>query len=190
MFKYLGISFKTFITAQIGDDIYLIDQHAGHERLLYDKFIQELENADIAIQPLLIPHIIETNYIETNYIKENIETLKEIGFDIEEFGENSYKVSTVPVLFENINLNEFFDNILVNIDNKLIVSKQNSIKDYIAKTACKTAVKGKDVLEKLEIDYLINELYQPNQVLLCPHGRPITTKISKVEIEKRFMRIV
>ena len=188
--KVIGTLFNTYILIEKENDLILIDQHAGHERLLYDKFIQELENADIAIQPLLIPHIIETNYIETNYIKENIETLKEIGFDIEEFGENSYKVSTVPVLFENINLNEFFDNILANIGNKLIVSKQNSIKDYIAKTACKTAVKGKDVLEKLEIDYLINELYQPNQVLLCPHGRPITTKISKVEIEKWFKRIV
>ena len=188
--KVIGTLFNTYILIEKENDLILIDQHAGHERLLYDKFIHELENADIAIQPLLIPHIIETNYIETNYIKENIETLKEIGFDIEEFGENSYKVSTVPVLFENINLNEFFDNILANIGNKLIVSKQNSIKDYIAKTACKTAVKGKDVLEKLEIDYLINELYQPNQVLLCPHGRPITTKISKVEIEKWFKRIV
>lgn len=189
-FKIIGTLFNTYIIIEQSDDLILIDQHAGHERLLYDKYSMEQENKQVAIQPLLVPYILETNYVEASYINDNIDTLKKLGFEIDEFGDNSFKVSTVPVLFDNINLREFFDNILSDIDNKLILSKNNTLKEYLAKTACKTAVKGKDKLNDNEIEILINNINQPDQVLLCPHGRPISTTISKKEIEKWFKRIV
>ena len=148
------------------------------------------ENKEIAIQPLLVPHILETNYVENNYIKNNIDTLSDLGFEIDEFGDSSFRVSTVPLLLNNLNLNEFFDNILSDLDNKLLISKSSTIKEYLAKTACKSAVKGKDKLSEKEINTLVNEVNKEGQVLLCPHGRPIIIEVSQKEIEKWFKRIV
>ena len=186
----MGTLFNTYILVEKDDVINVIDQHAAHERLLFDKFNQELTNKQIAIQQLLIPYILETNYIESTHIQENLSILQDMGFEIEEFGENSYKISTVPVLFENVNIQDVFDSILSDIGNKLILSKHNSIKDYIAKSACKAAVKGKDKLSDNEINILMKKLIDNDSVLLCPHGRPIIIELSKKEIEKWFKRIV
>lgn len=189
-FKTIGTLFNTYIIVEKEDNLLLIDQHAGHERLLYDKFIKEQENKEIAIQQLLVPHILETNYIEKNYIDENINILYELGFEIEEFGDASFKISTVPLLFENINLDEFFNKVLKDLDNKLIITKSSTLKEYLAKTACKSAVKGNEILSENEITKLLDELKKDGQVLLCPHGRPIIVELNKKEIEKWFKRIV
>ena len=151
---------------------------------------KELENKEVAIQPLLVPFILETNYIESNYINENINLISELGFEICDFGENSFKISTVPALLENVNIQEMFDKILSDIDNKLVLSKEQTIKEYIAKTACKTAVKGKNELSENEIKCLLGAFNSEEQVLLCPHGRPIIIEVSNKEIEKWFKRIV
>lgn len=189
-FKFIGTLFDTYILIEKNNNLLLIDQHAGHERILFDKFSKELENKQVALQSLLIPIILETNYVESNFIEENLDVLKTLGFEISIFGENSFKVETVPLLLNNINVEEFFDNILKDIDNKLIFSKNDTIRDYIAKSACKSAVKGKDKLSNNEIEYLLNQINKDGQVLLCPHGRPIVVSISEKEIEKWFKRIV
>ena len=189
-FKSIGTLFNTYVLIEKDTKLLLIDQHAGHERLLFDKFNLELENKQVAIQPLMVPYVLDTNYNESNFILENIDALTDLGFEIDSFGDNSFKVSSVPLLFDNINLSEFFDNILADIDNKLILSKNNSIKEYLAKKACKSAVKGNDKLSNNEISKLINELSKPDQVLLCPHGRPIVVEVDRKEIEKWFKRIV
>lgn len=189
-FKNIGTLFNTYVLIEKDTKLLLIDQHAGHERLLFDKFNLELKNKQVAVQPLMVPFVLDTNYNESNFILENIDALTDIGFEIDTFGDNSFKVSSVPLLFDNINLSEFFDTILSDIDNKLILSKNNSIKEYLAKKACKSAVKGNDKLTNNEISILINELSKPDQVLLCPHGRPIVVEVDRKEIEKWFKRIV
>ena len=189
-FKNIGTLFNTYVLIEKDTKLLLIDQHAGHERLLFDKFNLELKNKQVAVQPLMVPFVLDTNYNESNFILENIDALTDIGFEIDAFGDNSFKVSSVPLLFDNINLSEFFDTILSDIDNKLILSKNNSIKEYLTKKACKSAVKGNDKLTNNEISILINELSKPDQVLLCPHGRPIVVEVDRKEIEKWFKRIV
>lgn len=189
-FKILGTIFNTYILVENNDNMLIVDQHAGHERLLYDKYSNELNNKEVAIQPLLVPYIIETNYLEYNYISENIDLLRDMGFEIDDFGGDAFKVSSVPVLFNNVNITSIFADILSDIDNKLVISKHSSIKEYIAKTACRSAVKANDPLSKNEIETLLSEFNKPNQTLLCPHGRPIVIEISKKEIEKWFKRIV
>lgn len=189
-FRIIGTLINTYILIEKENKLLIIDQHAGHERLLYDKFNKELDNREVAIQPLMIPHVIETNYNEAIFINENIDVIKELGFDIEEFGDNSFKISTCPLLFENVNLNDFFDSILSDIDNKLILSKQNTIKEYLAKKACKSAVKANMKLSENEISLLIDRLNTPDQILLCPHGRPIIVEVTQKDIEKWFKRIV
>lgn len=157
---------------------------------MFDKYSQELQNKEIAIQSLMMPYVLETNYNETTFINDNISTFGEMGFEINEFGVNSFKVSSIPVLFDNVNLDRFFDDVLKDIDNKLILTKNNTIKEYLAKKACKSAIKGNTKLTNNEINELINNICNSEQVLLCPHGRPIIVEISKQEVEKWFKRIV
>ena len=189
-FKVVGYLFDTYILIEKNNSLLVIDQHAGHERILFDKFNNELSNKSVAVQPLIIPYVLETNYNESVFISDNIDTIKNMGFEIENFGENSFKISSVPVLFENIDLDKFFSEVLSDLDNKLILSKNDSIKEFISKKACRSAVKGNDKLSQNEINELINAINKPNQVLLCPHGRPIVIDIDKKEIEKWFKRIV
>ena len=168
----------------------LIDQHAGHERLLYDKFVNELNNKEVAIQNLLLPYILETNHSESQFLTLNLDILTKMGFEIEDFGDDSFKVNTVPLLLENINIKLFFDNLLSDIDNNMIINKENTIKEYIAKKACKSAIKANDPLSINEIQILLNQIEVNKTMLLCPHGRPIAIEVSKSEIEKWFKRIV
>lgn len=188
--KIIGTIFDTYILIEKDGKLLIIDQHAGHERLLFDKFTSELNNKEVAIQPLLVPYILETNYQENLFIKDNMDNISELGFEIEDFGDNSYKINTVPMLFKDVDVNDFFDNILSDLDNKIIVSKDQTIRDYLAKSACKAAVKGNDRLSDNEIKILVNDLHKPGQVLLCPHGRPIFIEFTQKEIEKWFKRIV
>lgn len=188
--KIIGTLFDTYILIERAGKFILIDQHAGHERLLFDRFSKELESKEVAIQPLLIPYILETNYQENAFIMENIEVIRQMGFDIDDFGDSTYKIGAVPMLFKDVNIREFFDGILSDLDGKIVITKDQSIRDYVAKSACKAAVKGNDKLTKNEIITLVRDLYKPNQVLLCPHGRPIIIEFSQKEIEKWFKRIV
>ena len=170
--------------------IYFIDQHAGHERLLYDKFKASFENSQLATQTLLVPYIVNTNHLESNFMNNNLETFKNLGFEIEPFGINSFKVSSVPVLLKDISLNQFFNNVLKDITVNLNITKSDILKDYLERTACRSAVKANDILSKSEVQTLLNMLNDSNQVLLCPHGRPIIIEVTSKEIEKWFKRIV
>lgn len=189
-FKVIGTLFNTYILVEQDKTLLMIDQHAGHERLLYDRFKKDFENNSLAIQPLLVPYVLNLNYQEWSYIHENIETLAHLGFEIEEFGNNSFKVNSVPVLLRNINIAEFFNSILHDISGNLSIKKTDLMEDYLAKSACRSAVKANDILSSNEIDILLNQLSTPDQVLLCPHGRPIVLRITNTEIEKWFKRLV
>ncbi len=189
-YKIIGTLFDTFIVVQYSDYIYLIDQHAGHERVLFDKYSKEFENSSVCTQPMLMPFILLVNNIESNYIEDNIEVFHRLGFDIALFGDNRYRVSEIPLLLNNISLQSFFDEILAGAGtSKLALSSKDIIRDYLAKSACKHAIKANDKLDSSQIEYLLN-LLEGTPVLLCPHGRPIVLKITEKEIEKWFKRIV
>lgn len=189
-FKILGTLFNTYILIEKDDCLYLIDQHAGHERVLYDKFKAQLQESNIAVQPLLVPYVLSVNAQEYDYLHSNLDILLKMGWELEEFGQNSYKVNTVPVLLKNISFNTFFNEVLANLNNRLTLNNTSVLEDYIAKSACKAAVKANDILGEMEIKILLTKLSSQNQVLLCPHGRPIILKITQKDIEKWFKRIV
>lgn len=189
-FKILGTLFNTYILIEKDDCLYLIDQHAGHERVLYDKFKAQLQESNIAIQPLLVPYVLSVNSQEYDYLHSNLDILLKMGWELEEFGHNSYKVNTVPVLLKSISFNTFFNEVLANLNNRLTLNNSSVLEDYIAKSACKAAVKANDILSEMEIKILLTKLSSQNQVLLCPHGRPIILKITQKDIEKWFKRIV
>ena len=188
--KIVGTCFNTYIIVENNDSIFFIDQHAGHERLLYDKFKALFEKDDLAVQSLLVPYVLNTNYLESNFINNNIDVFKSLGFDIEPFGINSFKVSSVPVLLKDISLYQFFNEVLQDVNKNLNLTKSDILKEYLERSACRSAVKANDILSKQEIEILLNMLNQNNQILQCPHGRPVIIEITDKEIEKWFKRIV
>lgn len=189
-FKIIGTLFNTYILIEQDKTLMLIDQHAGHERLLYDKFKSEFENNRLYSQSLLVPYVLNVNYQEWVFIHDNISTLNSLGFEVEEFGNNSFKISCVPNLLKDINIADFFNSILHDINHNLSLKKTDLMEDYLAKSACRSAVKANDILSRSEIEILLNNLSSEDQVLLCPHGRPIVLKITNTEIEKWFKRLV
>lgn len=182
--------FDTYIIVQAKDNILLIDQHAAHERILFDKFIDAYNNNNNAIQYLIVPYLLNVNTYEHIFLYNNIGLLKNIGFVIEIFGDNVFKISAVPMILSDLDLSKFFNDLLKDVNN---YKQQNKATDYIKeeiiKKACRAAVKGGDKLEKSEINCLLKQLFN-GKILLCPHGRPVVLKYSKNEIEKLFKRTV
>lgn len=188
-YKVIGVAFATYIILQQDKNLLFIDQHAAHERLLYDKFKAELDNSKILSTDLLVPYVLNLNSQEFAFIMDNIDTFKELGFDIYEFGNNCIKVSSLPVLFKDIDFVSFFNKILSDMTT-LSIKKTDMLEDYLARSACRAAVKANDILTDIEIKSILSMLNNDHQVLLCPHGRPVVVKISDKEIEKWFKRIV
>ena len=188
--KIVGKVFNTYLIIEWGNNLYLIDQHAAHERLLYDKLKAEYETGAIAVQPILIPYVYSANPEDDQIISANIEALRSVGFDIDEFGDRTYKISAVPVIVSNIDFNKFFGMFLAEKLNKTKISEADIVKDSLMQMACKSAIKGGDDLAKSEIYKLLSEMSKKGMVLFCPHGRPVVVRITKSEIEKWFKRIV
>ena len=186
-YKYLGISFKTFITAQIGDDIYLIDQHAAHERILYEKIKENYKYTKVNnTQMLLVPEVVDLTHKEMEFVKEHFELFTKSGFDIELFGENTVKIMGRPDLSYRMGNRNIFLDVL----DEMITNERSNSKDvedrFIATVACKAAVKANMDLTKEEVDSLIQGLLKLKNPYTCPHGRPTTIKINKEELMKKF----
>jgi len=189
-FRLVGTVFDTYIIVQKDSDIYFIDQHAGHEKLLYDKLLHDVQNKEIQVQQLLLPEIVNVNALEKNYIEDNLDNLNSLGFDISLFGENCYKISAVPLLLSNIDIKQFWAELLGELKDLSKKHITDFIKDRLASCACKHAVKAGNVLSEQEIKILLHDLSNDKIALHCPHGRPIVVRVSKSEIEKWFKRIV
>lgn len=186
--KFVGKMFNTYIIIEKNEEVYFIDQHAAHERLLFDKFTQSYEEKKIISQTLLVPYTFTTNPLETNLILDNVDIFRELGFEVEEFGNNTFKVFSIPSLLQNISLKDYFDDTLKDL-NKVSKTNQNT-KHFLATKACKAAVKAGMDLNKLEIDELMQKIIDNKSTLLCPHGRPIAVKFSRLDVDKWFKRIL
>ena len=186
----IGKIFNTYLIIQWGDNIYLIDQHAGHERIRYEKLKAEYETGSIAVQPMLLPYVLTLNSEDSRIIEANLDAIRSVGFEIDEFGDNSYKISAVPVIVDGIDFDKFFSMFLAEKLNKSKITEAELVKESLMQMACKSAIKGGDDLSKDEIDRLLKEMQEQKVTLFCPHGRPVIVRITKNEIEKWFKRIV
>ncbi len=184
--KILGTIFKTYIVAEYDDAVYFIDQHAGHERLLYDKLVESINKNNVTKQQLLVPYSFSVGAKESQSIDMLLEGLEKIGFDI--IKDNySYQISSVPYLLSFIDLSKFADELVsegINLEKKA----SDFIHEKLCQTACKHAIKAGDTISKDDCAYLIEQVRKG--VMLCPHGRPITLVLSKRDFEKMFKRIV
>lgn len=187
--KYKGNLFNTYLIYEVTDTVYIIDQHAAHERLIYDRLREKLAKRDIARQALLVPYIFTANPAEARFLEEKQPLLRTMGFGIAPFGFESFRIDEVPVDLQDINIKEFFDDILAEVDGLKEIKIEDVLKDKIAMTACKHAIKGGMQLTEGEIDALF-KLLDGNMGLKCPHGRPVCVTLKKKDIEKMFKRIV
>ena len=187
--RILCTLFDTYILLQKGDDIYLVDQHAAHERLNYDKLKQRLETMTNISQSLVLPVIINVNNQEDNFLQENQQVFEQIGFKIEEYGKCCYRVFEIPFVLAGKDINEYFQDVFKNL-NTFVNKPLDFIKDDLCQKACKSSVKAGNKLSNEEIKILIDSLATNKSTLLCPHGRPIIVKLTRTDIEKWFKRIV
>lgn len=187
--KYKGNLFNTYLIYEVCDKIYLIDQHAAHERFIYDRLREKMVNRKIDRQCFLIPYLFGTNVQETEFIEQNISVIRSLGFDLKPFGVQSFRVDEVPADLKDINLEEFFCEILSDIKSLKEIKIEDILKDKLAIMACKHAVKGGMKLTDEEVDKLF-ELLHGNMGLKCPHGRPVCVELTKKDIEKMFKRLV
>lgn len=185
--KIIGQLFSTFIICEKGEQMLLIDQHAAHERILYEKFMKNYLNSEILSQILLEPIVLELNYIDKNSIMENKNIFARLGYKIEEFGYNTIILREVPILFGVPVAKKFFQEIAENLNSDLKNSYEFKI-ERIIQMSCKNAIKAADKLENIEMEKLIDDLKKLENSFTCPHGRPLVFSISKTEIERKFLR--
>ena len=188
-YKFIGIVFNTYIIIEIEKEMYIIDQHAAHERILYEKVKQNYyndENKDS--QLMLLPDIITLTHKEMTIAKDNMEMFRKAGFMLEEFGENTIKLTGVPEMCLDLETKELFLETLDEINSVARTAKQEIEERFIATIACKAAVKANMALTKEEVDSLMNELLSLPNPFTCPHGRPTAIKMSKYDIERKFAR--
>ncbi|MCM0648504.1 DNA mismatch repair endonuclease MutL [Clostridium swellfunianum] len=179
----------TYILAQGGEELFIIDQHAAHEKILFEQYTDSVNNRKVVAQILASPVVIELSTEDFVLYSENINIFKTTGFNIDIFGQNTISIREVPIILGNIEIKSLFLSI---IDNLKAMGSGEAVEvkyNKIATLSCKSAVKAKDKLSTLEMKALIERLRFIREPFTCPHGRPTIIKITLTELEKRFKRI-
>ncbi len=188
-YKFVGIAFSTYIIIEMEKDLYIIDQHAAHERIMYEKIKENYYNdSQKDSQLMLLPDIINLTHKEMDIAKDNMEMFIKAGFMVEEFGENTIRLSGVPNICIDMDTKELFLETLDEINSVARTAKQEIEEKFISTVACKAAVKANMALTKEEVDNLMKQLLVLNNPFTCPHGRPTAIKMTKIDIEKKFSR--
>ena len=188
-YKFIGIIFKTYIILEIGEEMYILDQHAAHERIMYEKVKKNYYSDKTKdSQLLLLPDVITLTHKEMGIAKENIPMFEQAGFTLEEFGENTIKLTGVPTVCIDLDTKELFLETLDEINTVARTAKQEKEEKFIATVACKAAVKANMALTREEVEKLMDELLKLPNPFTCPHGRPTVIKMTKYDIERKFAR--
>lgn len=183
----MGVAFGTYIAATDEDTIYLIDQHAAHERILFEQLMNQLDQKEKVRQTLLVPFTVQCSLIESANASNWLHVLRELGYDISSFGPNTYIVKEIPSFLAYEEAERFVSDFLDHVTSETIFSDRNAVVKA-ASAACKAAVKGNTRLSSEEIDSLLVKLSLCENPLSCPHGRPTFIRFPKTEIERKFRR--
>ena len=188
-YKFIGIVFKTYIILEIDKEMYILDQHAAHERIMYEKVKKNYYSEKTKdSQMLLLPDVITLTHKEMDIAKENISMFEQAGFSLEEFGENTIKLTGVPTVCIDLDTKELFLETLDEINTVARTAKQEKEEKFIATVACKAAVKANMALTTEEVEKLMDQLLKLPNPFTCPHGRPTAIKMTKYDIERKFAR--
>ncbi len=189
IYKFIGIIFKTYIILEIENEMYILDQHAAHERIMYEKVKKNYySNEEKDSQLLLLPDVITLTHKEMDIAKENMSIFEKAGFSLEEFGENTIKLTGVPDVCIDLDTKELFLETLDEINTVARTAKQEKEEKFIATVACKSAVKANMALTREEVEQLMEQLLSLPNPFTCPHGRPTVIKMTKYDIERKFAR--
>ena len=188
--KIIGQLFDTYWLVEFDEKLFIIDQHAAHEKVLYERTLKGLKNKEHTSQMLNPPMVISLSMQEEALLKKYMQQFTDLGYEIEHFGGMEYQICAVPGNLYNINKKELFIEILDNLNELSGRNNPELILEKIASMSCKAAVKGNMKLSRMEMESLIKELLTLDNPYQCPHGRPTIISMSKYEIEKKFKRIV
>ena len=188
-YKFIGIAFSTYIIIEMDKELYIIDQHAAHERIMYEKIKANYSSdSNKDSQLMLLPDIINLSHKDMQIAKDNMEIFEKAGFVLEEFGENTIKLSGVPTVCLDLDTKELFLETLDEINTVARTAKQEIEEKFIATVACKAAVKANMALTREEVDSLMRQLLVLPNPFTCPHGRPTAIRMTREDIERKFSR--
>lgn len=188
--RIIGQVFDTYWLIQYENNLYIMDQHAAHEKVKYEELVENLNNKEILSQQLMPPLVLTVSYAERQAILEHYDLFMKIGYDIEEFGGNEFKINAVPSNLYGINERQVFMEFVGSlINNSGYVSNDLFVKK-LSTMACKAAIKGNMNISFAEADALVDQLLKLDNPYTCPHGRPTIISMSEAELEKKFKRIV
>lgn len=189
-FSIIGQLFKTYWLIEFEDKLYIIDQHAAHEKVLYEKTMARLANKDFTSQRISPPIVMTLDARECEMLEKYRPQIEQFGYEVEHFGGKEYMISAIPDNLFNIDMKDLFIEMLDDFSNATGRQTPDIVTEKVASMSCKAAVKGNDKLTLPEINKLIDELLSLDNPYNCPHGRPTIISMSKYEIEKKFKRIV
>jgi DNA mismatch repair protein MutL len=185
--KITGQVFDTYIIVENKGDLYIFDQHAAAERVRYELYLAQMEDQSIKVQQMLMPENFELSPSVSETLKSNINIFNELGIGIEEFGQNSFRITVYPALLGNISMEQIVKTIIADIEddkNAEIEQKRNKV----IRSACRASIKAGDNVSFAEAKKLVNDLFKCKHPFTCPHGRPTAYKVSQSELEKFFKR--
>lgn len=185
--QIVGQFFNTYIELCDDDTIYFIDQHAAHERVFFEKFLNQYNESEKHSQQIMMPIMLNVNHSDKECEDQWLKVLRNVGFTIEEFGPLSYRVTEIPMFFKLTEATDFLHDYIDNIGDYKDFEDKKTL-DKIATKACKAAIKASDKISTEEIKSLLKDMSYCDNPFSCPHGRPVFIKITKSDMEKRFKR--
>lgn len=188
--KIIGQLFETYWLIEYGDKLFIIDQHAAHEKVLYERTMERVQKKEFTSQTLSPPIILTLSLEEAAMLERYKDQIATFGYSVEHFGGKEYAINAIPADFEGIDMRNMFLEMLDDFNNLSAKNTPDLILEKVASMSCKAAVKGNHRLSLQEMDKLIGELLELENPYLCPHGRPTIISMSKYEIEKKFKRII
>ena len=189
-YRIIGQLFDTYWLIEFEDRFYMMDQHAAHEKVLYEKTMNKLRTQKIDTQMLMPPIILTLNMNEEEVLKRNMSIFNKLGYEIEEFGGNEYKVTGIPAGFPKLDYRQMLTDLIDGLMQDGRMTDMDILTEKVASMSCKAAIKGNNEISYEEAKELMEELMKADNPYNCPHGRPTLIVMSKYDIEKKFKRIV
>jgi DNA mismatch repair protein MutL len=188
-YRIIGQLFETYWLVEFEDKFYMMDQHAAHEKVIYERLVKKIRESEADTQMIMPPVIVELNMKEQQVLEDNVDVFRKIGFELENFGGKTYKITGVPANLPNIDYMQMFTELIDNMAEESSFGFE-LLAERVATMSCKAAIKGNNKISYEEAKELIYELSQAENPFNCPHGRPTLIVMTKYEIERKFKRIV
>ena len=189
-YKIIGLAFDTYWITEYDGALYMMDQHAAHEKVNYEQFLADFKDRKFTSQNIFPPEVINLSSKEKTAVMNNIDYLKDYGFEIEDFGGNDVKLTAVPTNMLSLDVREVFLELAAYVEDGITGVTEDIFVRRLATMGCKAAVKGSQKITLAEAEVLIDRLMKCDNPYTCPHGRPTIIKMTKDELDKKFKRIV